>query len=374
MNRLTQLFFVLFLLCLPVSVMAQKDKNDDSKYLAGAVPEVDGKVVFSKEFNIPGMSQDEIFDRMMKWMETRLKENKNQGSRVAYSDKEKGIIAGVGEEWIVFKSSALSLDRTWVNYQITVTCKPEKCFMEVEKIRFTYGENEKYTAEDWISDKYALNKAKTKLIRGLAKWRRKTVDFADNLFTGAAQALGAAGVATEPVIQPGKQAVITPGPVVITPANPVIATDPSVNNNPSAANVPGYKEITPDQIPANAIQMGAGNLVVAIGKDAFNMTMMTANAGGSLGKMNGKPVVFTIFSPEQSYEQIEKADTYSVRFYPTNQSEPSIILECKKLPSQTPMEGQPRTYIGEIVKAWIKKLFNVPICQCANWLRHYSAW
>ena len=344
MNRLTQLFFVLFLLCLPVSVMAQKDKNDDSKYLAGAVPEVDGKVVFSKEFNIPGMSQDEIFDRMMKWMETRLKENKNQGSRVAYSDKEKGIIAGVGEEWIVFKSSALSLDRTWVNYQITVTCKPEKCFMEVEKIRFTYGENEKYTAEDWISDKYALNKAKTKLIRGLAKWRRKTVDFADNLFTGAAQALGAAGVATEPVIQPGKQAVITPGPVVITPANPVIATDPSVNNNPSAANVPGYKEITPDQIPANAIQMGAGNLVVAIGKDAFNMTMMTANAGGSLGKMNGKPVVFTIFSPEQSYEQIEKADTYSVRFYPTNQSEPSIILECKKLPSQTPMEGQPRTY------------------------------
>ena len=55
--------------------------------------------------------------------------------------------------------------------------------------------------------------------------------------------------------------------------------------------------------------MGAGNLVVAIGKDAFNMTMMTANAGGSLGKMNGKPVVFTIFSPEQSYEQIEKADT-----------------------------------------------------------------
>ena len=84
------------------------------------------------------------------------------------------------------------------------------------------------------------------------------------------------------------------------------------------------------------------------------MTMMTANAGGSLGKMNGKPVVFTIFSPEQSYEQIEKADTYSVRFYPTNQSEPSIILECKKLPSQTPMEGQPRTYIGEIVKAWIK--------------------
>ena len=134
----------------------------------------------------------------------------------------------------------------------------------------------------------------------------------------------------------------------------VISTEPSTNNNPASASVPGYKEITPDQIPANAIQVGAGNLVVTIGKDAFNMTMMTANAGGSLGKINGKPVVFTIFSPDQSYEQIEKTDTYSVRFYPTNQSEPSIILECKKLPSQATMEGQPRTYAGEIVKAWGK--------------------
>lgn len=49
MNRLTHFFLVLFLLCLPVSIMAQKDKddNDDSRYLVGAVPEVDGKVVFS---------------------------------------------------------------------------------------------------------------------------------------------------------------------------------------------------------------------------------------------------------------------------------------------------------------------------------------
>ena len=199
MNRLTHFFLVLFLLCLPVSIMAQKDKddNDDSRYLVGAVPEVDGKVVFSKEFSIPGMSQDQIFDRMMKWMENRLKENKNQGSRIAYWDKEKGMIAGIGEEWIVFRSSALSLDRTWTNYQITVTCKPGQCLMEIEKIRFSYRETERYTAEEWITDKYALNKSKTKLIRGLAKWRKKTVDFADDLFASAARALGAAEAAEE---------------------------------------------------------------------------------------------------------------------------------------------------------------------------------
>lgn len=345
MSKLTHLFLALFLLCLPVSMMAQKDKNDNdnSRYLGGAVPEVDGKIVFSKEFTIPGMSQDQIFERVMNWMEERLKENKNQGSRIAYSDKAKGMIAGIGEQWIIFKSTALSLDRTWINYQITVTCKPEHCLMEIEKIRFTYGDNEKYTAEDWISDKYALNKSKTKLTRGLAKWRKKTVDFIDDLFAGAAQALGATDAKT------------TSGPVVITPANPVIVTTPATGTtSATSGSIPGYKEIAPAQVPASAIRMGAGKLVIAIGKDAFNMTMMTANAGGSLGKMNEKPVVFSIFSPDQPYEAIEKAETYSVRFYPTDQTEPSVILECRKLPSQSPLEGQPRTYVGEIVKAWIK--------------------
>ena len=85
------------------------------------------------------------------------------------------MIAGIGEEWIVFRSSALSLDRTLTNYQITVTCKPGQCLMEIEKIRFSYRETERYTAEEWITDKYALNKSKTKLIRGLAKWRKKDV-------------------------------------------------------------------------------------------------------------------------------------------------------------------------------------------------------
>ena len=62
MKNLTHLLFVLLCICLPVAVHAQKDKDkddDDSKYLAGAVPEVDGKVVFTKEFSIPGMSQEE---------------------------------------------------------------------------------------------------------------------------------------------------------------------------------------------------------------------------------------------------------------------------------------------------------------------------
>ena len=76
MNKFTILFLTL-LLALPVAMKAEsaKEKRDDTRYLTGAVPEVDGKVVFSKEFQIPGMSQAQIYDTIMKWMQERLKEN-----------------------------------------------------------------------------------------------------------------------------------------------------------------------------------------------------------------------------------------------------------------------------------------------------------
>ena len=110
MKNLTQLLFTLFCLCLPAMLQAQD--RDDSKYLAGAVPEVDGKVVFTKEFSIPGMSQDEIYERLLGWMDSVPKENENT-SRVVFSDKErKDKIVGNGDEWIVFSSTALSLDCT----------------------------------------------------------------------------------------------------------------------------------------------------------------------------------------------------------------------------------------------------------------------
>lgn len=382
MKNLTQLLFTLFCLCLPAVLHAQ-DK-DDSKYLAGAVPEVDGKVVFTKEFSIPGMSQDEIYERLLNWMDARLEKNENT-SRVVFSDKEKGQIVGVGDEWIVFSSTALSLDRTQILYQLTITCQPEKSVLEVEKIRFNYREGkEKYNAEEWIVDKYALNKTKTKLVRGLAKWRRKTVDFVDDLCLGAAEALSATTVKA-PVEEKKEEkkevkAVVNSGPTVITqkkqvtvePAKAAEKESEGIVNNaqvievpqvkkPAALVVPAqknqqeeYRTVAPDQLPSEVIQTGAGKLVIVIGQEPFNMTMMTANSGGSLGKVNGKAVVFSILSPDQPYEQMEKAESYTIRFYPTGQTEPTVILECKKLPSPATMEGMPRTYVGEILKAMVK--------------------
>ena len=175
------------------------------------------------------------------------------------------------------------------------------------------------------------------------------------------------------------KAVVNSGPTVITPKKQVtvepaqaaekasegIVKDAQVIEVPQvkkpAALVPAqksqqqeYKTIAPEQLSADAIQTGAGKLVIVIGQEPFNMTMMTANSGGSLGKVNGKPVVFSILSPDQPYEQMEKAESYTIRFHPTGQTEPTVILECKKLPSPATMEGMPRTYVGEILKAMVK--------------------
>ena len=46
MNKLTILFLTMLLTCLPMAMRAEshKEKRDDTRYLAGAVPVVDGKV------------------------------------------------------------------------------------------------------------------------------------------------------------------------------------------------------------------------------------------------------------------------------------------------------------------------------------------
>ncbi len=391
------LLLVLFIFCLPVMMQAQVNEDENGKnYLTGAVPEKDGKVVFSKEFNLLNLSKDQVFDKMLGWIEKRLKKNENT-SRVIYSDKEKGIIAGYGEEYLVLKSSTLSLDRTLIKYQITTTCLPGKCIMDIEKIYYDYENNKKIPAEQRITDKEALNKDKTKLVRGYAKFRTKTVDFADALFANVQTAIGA-----------------TPTAAQVTTTAPLVASKPDVSSIPSlsesreaissANEMPGYKQIAPDKIPGSIIKMLSEDwmLITASNKDKFNM--MTASWGG-LGFLYEKPVTFCFINPTRyTYQLMEKNDTYTLTFYseayrdalkycgsnsgkdvdkvkgsgltpittPAGSkafSQAWLIIECRKLVSQslTPesiadksLKGEwagkqmHKMFIGEIINVWVK--------------------
>ncbi|WP_321424767.1 DUF4468 domain-containing protein [uncultured Bacteroides sp.] len=388
---------IFFISCLPTMIHAQEDESENSKnYLTGAVPEKEGKVVFSKEFNLSGLSQDQVFDKMMDWMGKRLKKNNNT-SRVIYSDKEKAILAGYGEEYIIFKSNSLSLDRALIKYQIVATCLPGKCIVDIEKIYYDYEKDKKIPAEQQITDKEALNKDKTKLIRGYAKFRIKTIDFVDALFFHLQKAIGAAPITTQ-----------------VTETAPLVASKPDVSSIPSisqtreatssTSEMAGYKQIAPDKIPGNIIKMLSEDwmLITAGNKDKFNM--MTASWGG-IGFLYQKPVTFCFINPTRyTYQLMENNDTYTLSFYteayrdalkycgsksgkdvdkvkgsgltpittPTGSkafSQAWLVIECRKMVAQF-LQSESITdkslkdnwagkqmhkmFIGEIINVWVK--------------------
>lgn len=160
--------------------------NPDAKYLAGAVPTVDGKVVFSTTLKAPNKSANEIYSILKKYM-LRMTKEKNQfeTSCLSIQDSVNHMLAGVYQEWLVFKSSGLSLDRTRFKYTLIAQCEDGKADITISRISYLYEEErnpQKYTAEEWITDENALRKSKQKLLPISGKFRRKTVDRKDYLF------------------------------------------------------------------------------------------------------------------------------------------------------------------------------------------------
>ena len=193
-----QLFFVLMML-VPVMATAQDNTwerieveeqpkdNPDAKYLApNAVPEVDGQVVFQTTIAAEGKSADEIFDILLKQL-TKMVAEPNQigGSAVVIQDREKHELGAIFHEWLVFKNASLSLDRTQMKFLIHVNITDGQADVSMLRISYDYDLERKpahYTAEEWITDKYAVNKKHTKLYPVSAKFRRKTIDRKDFIF------------------------------------------------------------------------------------------------------------------------------------------------------------------------------------------------
>ena len=175
--------FLLLLLCIPLCMTA-KDK-DDSKYLAGAVPEINGKVVFQQTFAVKGKNQQQIYDTMKAFATAMTKEEiQMKQTRFTYDDAASGTMLVRFEEWMEFKKKPLYWDRTRFNYILKIECSDEKCHMEISQISYYYeedmeGNNGKtYKAEEWISDDSATAtsyRVTAKLIAYYKLIKRKTV-------------------------------------------------------------------------------------------------------------------------------------------------------------------------------------------------------
>ena len=158
----------------------------DHKYLEGAVPVVDGKVVFSKNIQLEGKSKSEIYTTALQWANDKFNTDED---RVIFTDPEEGTIVCSAKDYLVFTNKALSLDRSLINYRLIFHCSDNNCNTEVSNINYVYNvsyqkEPEKYKAEEWIDDKNALSKGK--LSRGNGKFRKYTINRGKNLILKSA--------------------------------------------------------------------------------------------------------------------------------------------------------------------------------------------
>lgn len=175
-------------------------KQEDPKYLAGAVPEVNGDVVFTLDKDVPGMSADDIYQKVYGVFNEIVAESKNDGlqptSRIAAVNKGEHTIAARINEWLVFTNKFLSLDRTQFIYTLVAQATDGHVKVTMDRISYAYetergeGLGLRTKAEEWITDKYGLNKKGNKLSKMSGKFRRKTIDRKDNIFGRVSKALG----------------------------------------------------------------------------------------------------------------------------------------------------------------------------------------
>ena len=206
-------FLIAILMAMPVIASAQDNTwerieqepvptvNPDAKYLAdGAVPEVNGKVCWQTTIKAPGKSAQQIYDILLKQMEKMVNEpNQIANSAVAIKDADKHELGAVFHEWLVFKNTTLSLDRTQLNFQLIVKCDNEQAEVKITHISYNYDIERKpvrYAAEEWITDEEALNKKQTKLLPRSGKFRVKTIDRVEEIFNAAMDAFDKQEAAT----------------------------------------------------------------------------------------------------------------------------------------------------------------------------------
>ena len=171
-----------------------KEKDSKDFYLQpGTVPETGGQVIWTECVSVPGASADELYRKAFAYL-TELTQSDNQleGSKVALvNEKEHSIVATVREK-LIFSSSFLSLDYTQFNYVLQVACREGQAMLTMHRLTYKYdvqGNVSNFAAETWITDKYAVNKKRTRLLPVSGKFRRATVDRKNSIFEGFRQTL-----------------------------------------------------------------------------------------------------------------------------------------------------------------------------------------
>lgn len=328
---------LIWILFIPMILVAQIEP----RYQAGAVPLVDGKVVFTHQIAAPGLSQGQIYDKLHNWAGLHFNTEQN---RIAYTAREKGSMALTGDKNLVFSSTALGLDQSQMVYRVIIQSEDNACQVQVSNIRYIYNvsyqkEPERFVAEEIITDKAAISKNKLNRLNG--KFRKATIDHVDELFTQMEVAVTGNTVTTTASTQ-------APQPVPVVSATPQ-ATTPQAVSTPAVKE--GYMAFDADKVPQSLLQLiPESSMLVTPGESGSPVESGATWKG--INTMFGKKVA-TVSLPAESevHKQISGNFTLSFRKEPADAA-PWMIIECKKQGETT--ENTNITIIGEILHIWIK--------------------
>ncbi len=411
-------FFVLSLVLVSVLTMVTAQQSDDmSKYLKkDAVQMVDGRVTFTDSVSIiAGYTPKQVNSVARAWMDKFLDVEKNTGNKVL-SDNGNEIVASAQME-IVFQKNAFAYDKALMSYVLTVKSSGENCIIRVDRIRYSYNDGTGYetiVAEDYITYEKAVNRKGTKLYPITGKFRRKTIDAAEEIINSFKE--GMKYYSREGIAQVVKDA---PHVMVADKSRNLQEQHQQEEKQVEPENITlqavvaeiveqsffdGYRKISPEEIQGNFIKMVGKDWMLITAGDSAKFNMMTASWGG-IGVLYNKPVAICFINPARyTFGIMEKGDTYTLTFYPDNCrkaleycgtksgrnedkvkgsgltpiqtengaiafKEAKMIIECRKLVSQSisldaidnsqerekrAMQPMHKMYIGEILNVWVK--------------------
>ena len=365
----------------PASFYAQiREKENtldfsDKKYLAGAVPTENGKVVFNRQLDITGIAPQTAIELTRQWASGPLA-NDGYNGKIYDIDNNAGSLAINIDGNLVCKSSAFQLDQATISFVLDVKFNNNKCILTFRNIRYLYAINPNNTrrevimADNWIVDKEALNKAGTKMYAMNGKFRIRTVQLVDYLteslrsglnardvkntntitFTASAEAATNANANTnaavaETNIAETNTAVANTSnananaAVAATNAaesNTAVANTVNANTNAAIANtntananananatkhynfvkdMNGFEKISPLDIEGNAIKMISKEWMLVTAGTETDFNMLTASWGG-LGELYNKPVAICFIRPDRyTFNYIDNGDTFTLSFY-----------------------------------------------------------
>lgn len=353
----------LYLAILTILPMAAFSQDNYGKYLEGAVPLVDGKVVFNREVAARTLTAEQIFNTLSQW--GTLEYSGEDGQMISNDPAIKRItVRGIEQAQVRVGLFPSKID---INYFLLIDCLDGGCNLSF--VRFIYTNNpaskdpnEQIKAEEYITDRYALNKAGTKLAGGTGDYRKRTIDLVDNV-TGTIEETLAKYMAdlennkidtgapanqqTATTAQPAQHRIAKIRPIDKTQLTGFIKAPET-----EPLKVEDFANIIPEKIPGNIIKIVEDNGIFLTAVNGAGLDREIAGEGG-LGVYDGAPSLF--FSMKEKGIELP-AETQSITFTFKNEvfKNAAVRMEEWMIIVCIPVVAGDNLIIGEIDQVLIK--------------------